>query len=58
MVEPAALNNWTAWLEPDRPTSFFDHPQAMELWYGGNNKYYNETGDWRGNASPYSCSSK
>lgn len=44
---------WTAWLEPDRPTSFFDHPQAMEMWYGGNNKYYNETGDWRGNASPY-----
>ena len=44
---------WTAWLEPDRPTSFFDHPQAMELWYGGTNKYFLETGDWRGNASPY-----
>ena len=46
-------DNWTAWLEPDRPTSFFDHPQAMEMWYGGKNKYYDETGDWRGNASPY-----
>jgi hypothetical protein len=46
-------DNWTAWLEPDRPTSFFDHPQAMELWHGGTNTYYLETGDWRGNASPY-----
>ncbi len=46
-------DNWTAWLEPDRPTSFFDHPQAMEMWYGGTNKYWLETGDWRGNASPY-----
>jgi len=46
-------DNWTAWLEPDRPTAFFDHPQAMEMWYGGKNKYYDETGDWRGNASPY-----
>lgn len=44
---------WTAWLEPDRPTSQFDHPQAMEMWYGGKNKYFDETGDWRGNASPY-----
>jgi hypothetical protein len=44
---------WTAWLVPDRPTSFFDHAQAIELWYGGRNKYYEETSDWRGNASPY-----
>ncbi len=46
-------NFWTAWLEPDRATGEFDHPQAMQLWYGNKNKYYEETGDWRGNTSFY-----
>ncbi len=44
-------NFWTAWIMPDRKTPELEHPQAIELWYGGKNKYYEETGDWRGNAS-------
>lgn len=44
-------NFWTAWIMPDRKTAELEHPQAIELWYGGKNKYYEETGDWRGNAS-------
>ncbi len=44
---------WDAWLLPDRKTSEFVHPQAVELWYKGRNKYYEDTGDWRGNASFY-----
>ena len=44
---------WTAWLMPDRETSELEHPQALELWYNNKNKYYEETGDWRGNASFY-----
>jgi len=49
--EHYCINYWKAWLMPDRPTSELDHPQAIELWYKGRNKYYEETGDWRGNAS-------
>ena len=44
-------NFWTAWIMPDRKTSELEHAQAIELWHGGKNKYYEETGDWRGNAS-------
>ncbi|OPZ88083.1 MAG: hypothetical protein BWY76_00132 [bacterium ADurb.Bin429] len=44
---------WDAWIMPDRKTSEFAHPQAVELHYKGRNKYYEETGDWRGNASFY-----
>ncbi|MHB9133361.1 MAG: hypothetical protein ACYDBB_20025 [Armatimonadota bacterium] len=42
---------WAAWLMSDRPTSEFEHPQAIELWKKGKNEYYEKTGDWRGNAS-------
>ena len=45
------INYWTAWLMPDRPTKDLVHAQAVELYYGGKNKYYEDTGDWRGNAS-------
>ena len=44
---------WTAWLMPDRATAELEHPQALELWHGGKNKYYEKTGDWRGNCSFY-----
>ncbi|MHB9131447.1 MAG: hypothetical protein ACYDBB_10200 [Armatimonadota bacterium] len=44
---------WDAWILPDRKTSEFVHPQAVELQYKGRNKYYEDTGDWRGNASFY-----
>jgi hypothetical protein len=47
------LTYWTAWLMPDRPTDQLEHPQAVELFHNGENKYYNDTGDWRGNASFY-----
>lgn len=52
-VRQHLLNYWTAWLMPDRRTDELDHPQAVELRYGGRNRYYEETGDWRGNASFY-----
>ncbi len=44
-------NFWTAWIMPDRKTSELEHAQAVEIYHGGRNKYYEETGDWRGNAS-------
>ncbi|MHB9133360.1 MAG: hypothetical protein ACYDBB_20020 [Armatimonadota bacterium] len=52
-VQEHWLNYWMAWIMPDRPTSQFDHPQAVEIYYNGKNKYYDETGDWRGNVSNY-----
>ncbi len=42
---------WTAWVMPDRKTSDLEHAQAIEIYHGGRNKYYEDTGDWRGNAS-------
>jgi len=53
VVEHYCNNYWTAWLMPDRPTSELEHPQAIELWHKGKNRYYEQTGDWRGNASFY-----
>jgi hypothetical protein len=52
-VQEHLRNNWIAWSMPDRKTEEFDHPQAMQLWYNNENKYYKETGDWRGNTSFY-----
>ena len=46
-------NYWDAWLMCWRPTDTMDHPQAVEIRYDGKNKYYQRTGDWRGNASFY-----
>jgi len=46
-------NYFDAWVMPDRPTEQLDHPQAIPLWYGGKNKYWDETHDWRGNQSYY-----
>ncbi len=37
---------WLAWLMPDLPTDVFFHPQSQE-----NEKYWQETGDWRGRTS-------
>ncbi|MBS3763974.1 MAG: hypothetical protein KGZ25_11805, partial [Planctomycetes bacterium] len=49
-------NYWSAWLQPDTPTSELVHPMSNV----GNKwgqlfplKYYRKTGDWRGNASFY-----
>ncbi|MBS3762338.1 MAG: hypothetical protein KGZ25_03430 [Planctomycetes bacterium] len=44
---------WKAWLMCWMPTDKLEHPQAVELRHDGKNKYYNRTGDWRGNASFY-----
>ncbi|MHB9130985.1 MAG: hypothetical protein ACYDBB_07835 [Armatimonadota bacterium] len=52
-VQDHLRNNWNAWSLPDRKTEELDHPQAMQLWYNNENKYYKETGDWRGNTSFY-----
>jgi len=52
-VQEHLRNAWIAWSMPDRKTEELDHPQAMQLWYGNKNKYYDETGDWRGNTSFY-----
>ncbi|OPZ86866.1 MAG: hypothetical protein BWY76_00749 [bacterium ADurb.Bin429] len=52
-VQEHLQNNWKAWSLDDQKTEDLDHPQAMQLWYGNQNKYYKETGDWRGNTSFY-----
>ena len=52
-VQDHLRNAWSAWAMDDRKTEELDHPQAMQLWYGNKNKYYDETGDWRGNTSFY-----
>jgi hypothetical protein len=52
-VQEHLQNNWKAWSLDDQKTEELDHPQAMQLWYGNQNKYYKETGDWRGNTSFY-----
>ncbi|MCL1857226.1 MAG: hypothetical protein FWF84_06285, partial [Kiritimatiellaeota bacterium] len=43
---------WESQLMPDRPTHLFGHMQQAN-WDGGINKYYEATGDWRGNAGFY-----
>ena len=44
---------WESWLMPDRETKDLVHPMSIELYQKGKNRYYEKTGDWRGNASFY-----
>jgi len=50
-VQEHIKNYWSAWIMPDRPTSELTHAQAVEIYWHGKNKYYDETGDWRGNST-------
>ena len=59
-AKQAIIDNWTAWLLPDRPTTDLVHPMKDQLTKGSNtgakidgDSYYAATGDWRGNKSMY-----
>ncbi|HUU70595.1 MAG TPA: hypothetical protein VM186_13785, partial [Planctomycetota bacterium] len=43
--------DWWAWTYPDRDWRELEHNQSIDLFHGGRQAYYEQTGDWRGNSS-------
>jgi hypothetical protein len=53
VVRENEYNYFAAWVMPDMRTEDMDHPQAIAMWYGGTNRHWEATHDWRGNQSYY-----
>lgn len=52
-VRENEFNYFNAWAMPWMRTEDMDHPQAIAMWYGGTNRHWEATHDWRGNQSYY-----
>lgn len=53
VVREHEQNYFAAWVMPGVPSRELDHPQAIAMWYGGRNRHWEQTRDWRGNQSYY-----